>query len=364
MLQRYVLRELLAPLAAWTGFLAFTFLMAAFLRGSDVLLGSAVGWVDRGRILGMLMPQLLAQAVPVAFLLAILLGLGRMSEDGELRAMQSLGISPARFFRAPLALGVALTLLQATLGFTLQPWGMAAAIAEVNAVIRRNLMSDIKPGVFHDEAKGFTFYAERNGNDGGWDHVLLMDERDPASPLLLVAQSGEARLLPTTGELTFALRDGSIHQDKHATGEYSVVSFQRAEIRAGLDEERHRNRLSGSFEAVTPFDLREEGRRAEIRGEPALPWETAFHWRLGQLLMPLAFALLGAPMAVLRRAGRAWGFVFTLVGFAAYYALARSGAQAAVTGKLPPLLGGQLANLIFLVLGVALMVRIAKRGSA
>lgn len=364
MLQRYLLRELLGPLAVWTAFLAFTFLTAAFLRGADVLLGSAVGWADQARILGMLAPQLLAQAIPVAFLLAILLGLGRMSEDGELRAMQSLGVSPLRLFRAPLALGVALTLVQATLGFTLQPWGMAAAIAEMNQVIRRNLMSDIKPGVFHDEAAGFTFYAERQGARGEWSHVLLMDERDPANPLLLVARAGEARLRPTTGELTFELSDGSIHQDKRTHDEYSVLSFARAEIRAGLDEGRHRNRFSGSFEAVTPFDLRDEAVRAAGRGEPALPWETAYHWRLGQLLMPLAFALLGAPMAVLRRAGRAWGFVFSLIGFAAYYALARSGAQAAVTGKLPPLLGGQLANLVFLVLGAALMARVAKRGSA
>jgi lipopolysaccharide export system permease protein len=364
MLQRYVFRELLLPLAAWTAFLAFTFLMVAFLRGSDVLLGSAVGWADRTRILGLLLPQLLAQAIPVAFLLAILLGLGRLSEDGELRALESLGVSPARFFRAPLGLGLALTLLQATLGFTLQPWGMAAATAQVNEVIRKNLMTDIKPGVFHDEAKGFTFYAESNGADGGWNHVLLMDERDAANPLLLVARAGEARLSPSTGELTFELRDGSIHRDKPATDEYSVLSFGRAEIRAGLDEERQRNRLSGSFEAVTPFDLRDEAARAERRGEPALPWETAFHWRLGQLLMPLAFALLGAPLAVLRRSGRTWGFVFTLVGFAGYYALARSGAQAAVTGKLPPLLGGQLANLVFLVVGLALMARIARRGTA
>jgi lipopolysaccharide export system permease protein len=364
MLQRYLLRELLAPLAAWTGFLGFTFLMVAFVRGSEVLLGSAVHLADAARILGLLIPQLLAQALPVAFLLAILLGLGRLSEDGELRSMQALGVSPVRFFVAPLSLGLALTLLQATLGFTLQPWGLAAATAHVNEVIRRNLMSDIKPGVFHDEAKGFTFYAESNGKNGGWNHVLLMDERDPERPLLLVARAGEARLLPTTGELTFDLRHGSIHQDKRTTDEYSRLSFGRAEIRAGLDEERHRNRLTGGFDAVTPFDLRDEAVRAAGRDEPALPWETAYHWRLGQLLMPLAFALLGAPMAVLRRAGRNWGFVFTLIGFAAYYALARSGAQAAVTGKLPPLVGGQLANVVFLVLGVALMARIAKRGSA
>lgn len=365
MLQRYLLRELLAPLLAWTGFLGFTFLLVAFLKGADVLLGSAVGWTDLARILGYLAPQLLAQALPVAFLLAILLGLGRLSEDGELRAMQSLGVSPARLFRAPVVLGLVLTAAQAALGFTLQPWGMAAASAEANEIIRRNLMGDIKPGVFHEEVKGFTFYAERDGADGGWDHVLLFDERDPATPLLLVARAGQVHPLPGSGDLAFELVDGSIHQARRTTDEYSTLSFARAEIRAGLDEARHlKNRFSGTFEAVTPLELKAEGVRAAARGEPSLPWDTAFHWRQGQLLMPLAFALLGAPLAVLRRAGRTWGFVFTLVGFAVYYALARSGAQAAVTGQVPPLVGGQLANAVFLVVGLLLMARIVKRGAA
>ncbi|MCC6333993.1 MAG: LptF/LptG family permease [Myxococcales bacterium] len=364
MLRRYVLRELLAPLAAWTAFLGFTFLMVAFLKGTDVLLGSAVGWNDLARMLGYLAPQLLVQALPVAFLLAMLLGLGRLAEDGELKAMQALGVPPARLFQPALALGVLLAGVQALLAFTAQPWGMAAASAEANEIIRRNLMHDIKPGVFHEEVKDFTFYAQAGAPDGGWRGVLLFDARDPGTPLLLLAESGQVKPAGATDDLAFELRRGSIHQSKPSTGEYSTLVFERAEILAGLSEARLlQNRFSNAFEEVTPLELRAMGVRAASEGREALPFFTALHWRLGQLLMPLAFALLGAPLAVLRRGGRTWGFVFTLASFAAYYALARSGAQAAVTGKVPPLLGGQLANLVFLAVGVALMWRISRKGA-
>jgi lipopolysaccharide export system permease protein len=365
MLRRYVFTELVAPLAAWTAFLVLMFLVVAFLRGTDVLLGSAVGLRDLARTLGYLSPQLLVQALPVAFLLALLLGLGRLSEDGELRAMQSLGVSPVRFFQAPIALGLALTGVLTLLAFTAQPWGMAAASAEANEIIRRNLMVDIKPGVFHEQVKGFTFYAESGTADGGWHNVLLFDGRDEGTPLLLLARSGAVKPTVDSDELTFELHQGSIHSAKRSTDEYSTLAFERAEILAGVSEARLlQNRFSSPFEEVTPLDLRDEGLRAEAEGRASLPAFTAFHWRLGQLLMPLAFALLGAPLAVMRRGGRTWGVIFTLAGFAAYYALARSGAQAAVTGKLPLLLGGQLANLVFLVVGVALMWRIARRGAA
>jgi lipopolysaccharide export system permease protein len=365
MLKRYVLRELLAPLAAWTAFLGFTFLMVAFLRGTDVLLGSAVGWRDLARMLGYLAPQLLTQALPVAFLLAMLLGLGRLAEDGEIKAMQALGIHPGRFFQPALLIGVALVTVEAVLAFTAQPWGMAAASAEANEIIRRNLMHDIKPGVFHEQVKDFTFYAQQDAPDGGWNGVLLFDARDPQMPLLLLARHGQLQPVDDTDDLAFVLRQGSIHQSKPATGEYTTLSFERAELVAGLSEARLlQNRFAGTFEAVTPLELLAMAQRAAAAGEASLPFETAFHWRLGQLLMPLAFALLGAPLAIVRRGGRTWGFVFTLIAFAAYYALARSGAQAAVTGRVPPLLGGQLANVVFLAVGLALMWRVARRGAA
>jgi lipopolysaccharide export system permease protein len=365
MLHRYVLRELLAPLAAWTAFLGFTFLMVAFLRGADVLLGSAVGLGALARVLGFLAPQLLAQALPVAFLLALLLGLGRLSEDGELRAMQALGVSPRRFFTPALLVGVVLAGVQVLLAFTAQPWGMASASAEANDIIRRNLVHDVKPGTFHEQVKGFTFYAEGGAPGAGWRNVLLFDGRDPETPLLLVARRG--RLEPAAGsdDLAFALEDGSIHQARRTSDEYATLSFGRADLLAGLSEARLlQNRFSSPYEEVTPLELHRQGLRAREQGRDPLPFETAFHWRLGQLLMPLAFALLGAPLAVLRRGGRTWGFVFTLAGFAAYYALARSGAQAAVTGTVPPLLGGQLANALFLLVGAALMWRATRRGAA
>ncbi len=365
MLRRYLLRELVAPLLAWTAFLCLMFLVTAFLRGTDVLLGSAVTPWDFVRFLTYLGPQFLAQALPVAFLLALLLGLGRLSEDGELRAMQSLGVSPRAFFAAPLALGLGLTAVQVLLAFTAQPWGMASARGAANEIIRRNLMEDIRPGLFHEDMKGFTVYAERVDSGGRWGNVLLFDGRDPATPMLVVARAGAVRPGSAEDELSIGLFDGSIHRATRATDEYATVAFEAAEFRAGVGEAQFlKNRFSSAFEEVTPLELREGAREAKARGEDPLPLDTAFHWRLGQLLMPLAFAVLGAPLALVRRGGgRARGFVFTLLGFAGYYALARSGAQAAVKGQVPAVLGGQLANLVFVAVGLWLMRLTEKRGA-
>ncbi len=86
MLQRSLIREVALPFLAWTALLCALLFVLTFLKGAEVLLGSAVtGW-DFARFLVYLSPQYLVQAIPIAFLLAILLGLGRLADDGELRS--------------------------------------------------------------------------------------------------------------------------------------------------------------------------------------------------------------------------------------------------------------------------------------
>lgn len=76
-----LLREILVPLFLWVTFLFLLLFVMQFLRGSDVLLGSAVTPWDFVRLVLHLSPHLLVMSLPIGFLLALLLSLGRLSED-------------------------------------------------------------------------------------------------------------------------------------------------------------------------------------------------------------------------------------------------------------------------------------------
>src|SRR5262252_1003123 len=118
-----------------------------FLRGADVLLGSAVTTRDMARIIFFLSPHLLVMALPVAFLMAILLGLGRLGEDRELTALQSLGIAPSQILVLPVAAGVLLGAVMLVFSFSAEPWGLTAVKGVINEVIKKNVVGDVKPGV-------------------------------------------------------------------------------------------------------------------------------------------------------------------------------------------------------------------------
>ncbi len=365
MLRRSLMLEVMLPFLAWTGLLCVLLFVMAFLKGTDLLLGSAVtGW-DLTRLIVFLMPQFLVQAVPIAFLLAILLGLGRLAEDGELSALQALGVSPAEVVRAPLVLSVGVTVLLAVMMSTAQPWGQRMVREAAHDILRRNLMKDLKPGVFHEEVRGLTLYTGAADGAGRLKQVLVHDERDPERPLLVLASKGTVSATSWENLLEFELDDGEVHRASRETDEYTVIGFGHATLHAGVgDSYLQKNQLNNMRDQQTPFELIEGVRAAERRGEDPRPLAVTLHWRLGQMLMPLSFAFLGAPLAIARRrGGRAWGALLTMAGYVGFYVVARLAVQLADAGSLPPLFAGQLPNVIFVGLGLLVLLRVVKRGA-
>lgn len=365
LLSRYLLRELLVPLGVWVAFMFLLLFVMQFLRGTDVLLGSAVTLGDLGRLIAYLAPHFLVMALPIAFLLAILLGLGRLGEDRELTSLQALGISPLQLLAAPMSVGLALSAFMLLLTSTAEPWGLTGVKDLVSEVIQKNVAGDVKSGVFYEDLSDLTLYAERVAPGGKWTNVLLHDDREPSSPLLVVAHRGQVGTTSRGEALRIELREGEVHRANRSSTDYSVIGFDGAEINVGLGGSlSRRNRFRSPKEELTPMELRAAAKDAEERHEDPRPFLMALHSRLGNAVAPIAFALLGTPLAIGRRqSGKAWGYLLTLGGYVLYYLLSRAFEQMGQKGRLPVELAGQLANVLFMVLGAVAMYRVTRSGT-
>lgn len=93
---RYLISEIIPPF--FLGLLAFTsvLLIGRILRLIELVVTRGVPILQILKLFSLILPTFLEMTVPMAFLLAILLGLGRMSNDQELLAMKASGISPAQ----------------------------------------------------------------------------------------------------------------------------------------------------------------------------------------------------------------------------------------------------------------------------
>ena len=365
-LGRYVLREVERPLFAWLGFFFAVFFAMAFMRGTDVLLGAAVRLSDLFRVLAYLSPHFLAQAAPVAFLLALLIGLGRLADDGELVALQALGVRPSRLVWGPVWLSLWVTLGLLTLAFTAQPWGLRGMRLLGDEIIGRNLVNEVKPRRFHEEVAGLVLYAEEVASNGRWKNVLVEDGRSDQAPMLLLAREARVAADPRDGAIGFHLVDGEAHQLARGDGNYSRLQFQSGDLHVNVgDTIWARNRLRSWREELTPIELLDAAREAKENGEDWRPLEMAVHWRFAQALAPLAFALVGTPLSLVRRrGGRARGVALTLVGYVGWYLLARACVGLGEHGQLTPALAGLLPNLLFIAAGALALWRFDARGRA
>lgn len=363
-LHRYLLGEIARPLGAAL-LLLFQLLFAMqLLRGTDLVFGSAVTASDVAHIALLLTPHFLVMAMPIAFLVGTLIGLGRLAEDRELLALSASGVDPWVLLPVPLLIAALLSGVGLFLGQKLEPSALAGVRDYAGQMLRRNLQGDVKPGVFFDDLTGLTLYAEDvDPVTHAWHHVLVHDDRDRNAPLLVLADHGRLQDAPGSA-VALELEDGQVHRSGGATSpDYAVLTFQKGRIEVGLDEAFFRkNTFRSATEELTLPQLREAAHRAEQEGGEAPRLWTAFQRRLAMPLAPLAFALIAVPLATrLRKGARASGFALAAGSFALYYVVGRAGQQWGDAGKLVPWLAAQLPNLAFALAGLCLLALARRR---
>jgi lipopolysaccharide export system permease protein len=364
-LTRYLLEELLAPLGAWIAFIVLLLFVLQFLRGSEVVLGSAATPLDILRMMVFLAPHLLVMALPIAFLLAILLSLGRLSEDRELLVLAALGFRPTQLVFVPVLAGLIAGGALFLLASTGVPWGLRHVRSQAAELIKKNFAEGVKPGVFSEDLTQLTLYAEQVDEvEGQWTNVLIHDDRDPRAPLLVLAHRGQVH--PAKGKgLQLSLQSGQVHRAGGSEREYALLGFERAEFAIGLEEtmSRQSKRFRLPKEEMTPVQLLHAADDAQAAGRNPVSYRLAFHWRFAQALCPLAFALWATPLAWgTQRSGRSRAFLYTLLGYICYYVLWRAFEHLSGRGHLPPLLAAQLPNMLFAAKGI-LSLRQGQKGT-
>jgi lipopolysaccharide export system permease protein len=356
-LSRYVLLEILFPFGAALLFFLLLLLAMAFLRSSNLLLGSAIQLEDLAEIGFFILPQFFIQAIPVAFLLALLLGIGRMNEDREIRAMQALGLSPMRAARGVIGFGLVLSLLLTGALTHALPWSTRNLWHVTSELLKRNLRGDIKPGVFYDQINRYVLFVGEV-EEQNWKRIWLYDTQQENSLGLLNARGGQLELPEGEEAIWLHLEEGEIHDIDNgpAVSSYPWARFEEGRLRLELGRRYfHQNSLGRALDEYTLGDLQRLSEEAGDRGDKkeALRFHVAWHWRLAQGLAPLVFSILGV-VAALRhlRGSKAIGGLITLAAYVAYYILARVGVSMAEEGVWSAVFGAHLANLVFLAVAL------------
>jgi lipopolysaccharide export system permease protein len=361
LLDRMIGRELLLPLAVGLFAILQLLVVAQLLQLNEVVFSSAITLEELGRLTAALLPHFLVLAIPLAYMLGLQLALGRMALDREIIALSAAGTAVRRLYRVPAFAAVLLGLGVAALAAWAEPWGLREVTRVLNEVIKRNLQTGLLPGVFNEGLPRFTVYVADVDPSGAWRGVLIDDQLGDGAPILALAEEGT--IADAGGDaLTLRLEQGELHRNE-PDGE-TVFRFRSGTFAVGVQESVNRkNRFAGVETALSYRELLERGRMLAAQGNLAELARVRFErWR--RWAVPLAcvcFAVLGVPIAVAGGGARGFAYLVTLLSFTAYYVAGRIGVALAER-HVPALLAAFLPNLMVLAIGIALSVRLARRG--
>jgi lipopolysaccharide export system permease protein len=348
---RYLIAEILPPF--FFGLLAFTLILLVFriLRLIELVITRGVPLFQIGKLFALILPTFLEMTVPMAFLLAILLGLGRMSNDQELLAMKASGVSIPQIFW-PIAL-VALVMTLMTLGLTMfaRPAANFALKKELYNIAKNRVGTVLREKVFNDDFPKILIYVEELVPPGNTAQgVLIVDKRDRVREDIILGKVARITTDEETNSLGLRLFDGSIYERERNRPGFSQTRFNIYDFKLDLDElvGPVRQKQAGPKEMpLTELISTIEAKR-NIGGKAVFE-RMELHQRVAFAFVPLVFCLLGVSLALLprtSRANRSWGFMLCTFWIMAYYTLLSLGKALGDKNIVHPIPALWLPNLV------------------
>ncbi|HLW81686.1 MAG TPA: LPS export ABC transporter permease LptF [Candidatus Acidoferrales bacterium] len=357
-LDRYVCREVVSNSLLGLVVFTFVFFVPQLVRLMSLVVQHAATFKETATLLLSSLTPVLIFTLPMSMLVGVLIGLGRLSADSEIVALNASGIGLRRLLVPVGAIAITAMALTFCITLWLGPYSLQTLESLENRLRVTQASVAIQPRVFDERFPHIVLYVQDVGASGTrWRGVFLAESNSSAGSKVTLAKSaiviGDAR----QGKLTLQLNDVSTHEfDPKNPAQYNLStsavesidlpvanpSSAAANSRKTLSD---RERSIGQLLSVKNGGMRDA--RVELQQRFAFP------------VACVLFALLGIPMAVRpRRGGRAGGFVVAILLICGYYLFFVTGVHFAQDGILPPGIGVWTANIVTFAVAVILLRRL------
>jgi lipopolysaccharide export system permease protein len=358
-LDRYIALEVLAPFVLGVLLLTFALVTGRLLKLTEMVVNHGVTVGDVLSLIGYIMPAFLELTFPMAVLLGVLMGFGRMSGDRELTAARACGVSLYRL--AVPVLGVAFVVygLSSWLAFSVRPWANSHLQEQIFELTQTRSTAGLKEKVFNRNFPGLVIYVDRiSTKDDSLHGVMISDARDPAQQNTIVARAGRIIPDPSKKSLTLRLAEGSLFGVDTTNNSSHVTSFRLYDLSVRPSEEL--GMAGADPEEMSLPELRATIAKARAAGKPDRDAETELASKFTLPLTTVLFALIGVPLGLKpARGGQSERFGVAIGLFFLYYSLMRAGEALAQRGKLDALFAMAIPDIFFAVLAVWLFMRAA-----
>jgi len=345
---RAVISHALLGLAVFT----FVFFVPQLVKIMDLVARHSAAPADIAKLLLSLFPTIFTFTIPMGLLIGILIGLGGLSADSELIAMNASGMGLRRLLVPVGALAVTATALTLFVTLWLYPISVRR-YREASELMRTGQASyEVQPRVFDERFPHLVLYVQDvSAAATRWSGVFLVDSDSEDVSHLTVAKDAIVIADHDQGKLELHLHNGSMHESSVSdAGNYSLSVFGQRDLSVDVSD-------PSAAQSLTP-DNRERSLATLMnqQGADARAARIEIHRRLAFPAACLAFAFMAVPLAARpRRGSRAGGFLLALVLICGYYVIFIVGVGLARDGFLPVWFGVWAANIAVTASGLCLL---------
>ena len=345
-LQFYLAANFIPPFVGGLLFFLFFLLTGQLFRLIRIVVNKDVAFSVVLELILHTMISFLPMAVPLSIFFAALYCLGKLSEDSEIIAMRSFGLTRNQFARPFLLLGLVIAVALFSLGRNLIPHSKALFKNTIIRLTSRGMLANIKSGVFFTEIPRVVLFADEVSNGGDdLSRVFIHYTDEEEDERVIMAKEGKLirQYFSETQTPTFRLRlkDGNMIKYAKNHGDMDKILFEshdfplaeggeqmgfvtRDGMRSNSALSAHIEKHKRELDELLKIGKKSDKQRHRIRAiETILPRAQIEYWsRFNTPLLCLVFILLGVGLGI--KGGRGRERHSSVIGgglVAAYYAL-------------------------------------------
>lgn len=356
----YFFRQFLTPFVFGSLLFLFVLVLDKLFDLLDLIFNKGIGALIVGKLFVFIIPTVLPLTIPMACILACLVTFGRLSEENELTAVRSSGISLLKVLWLPPFFSLCLSVAMVPMNSALTPLANKAFFSTYEDLLEAEPLVNITPRNFF-ALRNIRIFADKISADRKELKDLFVYQKSHGDnpPERIFAKSGTLSIESQTIKLY--LRAGQ-HQRLSAEEPQRLLhtSFSSYEITVPMNLEQKTR--STRFRNIPSKELNRQIKELRQQGFATAPMEAEKSLRTALAFAPFCLTILGIPLATsLKKGSRSFGFGVTIIMIFMYYLLLIFGLTLAEKGKIASDIALWIANVTCLIGGTFFIFRLMKR---
>ena len=300
------------------GILTCVFLLGNLIQLTNLVINKGVSVSTISKVFVLYIPVLLGYTLPIACLIAVILGFSRLSADNEILAMRASGLFLWKILAPLLVVGLIISLFSIILNERIIPYAFHKQRSMLKNLGTSNPTALIEAGMFIDAFDGQILFVHKIEDNKLYNITIYQPQKDGPTRTI-IANRGEFTPVPGKDQIKIKLMDGTSDEPNlHDPKNFYKLNFKNYFMT--LDFSTKDKKVAKKPKGMTLKELKHEINNMERLFIDAAQLKTEYFRKITWSFASLIFIALGFPMAVItNKREKSANVVLAMICGIAYY---------------------------------------------